>query len=232
MWKSSAVVHVKAIINHSSVAMCRLEVVEILLIRFLFCSTAISQMCRHVTWHVCCTMSVCSRTNYTHTALKSPAGSCHACAKPPAVQNSRLGARERMKITLALFFANAANLIVCNDVSLYRTRREEDHNGRDGESSENDVGSGIDEFSDEAFPSVSPLIPLRFSFLTTDSGAEGGLRYSESSIPALELAIEHINANSSILPDFDLTFNLKRLQVKYRIIAKLLRTKHSYLRIA
>ena len=65
MWKSSEVVHVKAIINHSSVAMCRLEVVEILLIRFLFCSTAISQMCRHVTLHVCCTMSVFSRTYYT-----------------------------------------------------------------------------------------------------------------------------------------------------------------------
>ena len=124
-----------------------------------------------------------------------------------------------MKIALALFFANAANLIVCNDASLHRDRREEDHNGRDGESSENDVGSGIDEFSDEAFPSP---IPLRFSFLTTDGGAEGGLRYSESSIPALELAIEHINANSSILPDYNLTYNLKCLQVKYRIIVKLL----------
>ena len=157
---------------------------------------------------------LCLFVHEPHTALKSPAGSCHACAKPPAVQNSRGScARERMKIALALFFANAANLIVCNDASLHRARREEDHNGRDGESSVNDVGSGIDEFSDEAFPSP---IPLRFSFLTTDGGAEGGLRYSESSIPALELA------NSSILPDYNLTYNLKCLQVKYRIVVKLL----------
>ena len=173
------------------------------------------------TCNVACLLHV-TLPYYTHTAVKSPAGFCHACAKPPAVQKSPSCARERMKIALALFFANAANLIVCNDASLYRTRREEDHNGRDGESSKNDVGSGIDEFSDEAFPSVSPPIPLRFSFLTTDGGADGGLRNSESSIPALELAIEHINANSSILPDYNLTYNLKRLQVKYRIIVKLL----------
>ena len=40
MWESSEVVHVKALINRSSVAMCTLEVVEILLRYFVyvFCS--------------------------------------------------------------------------------------------------------------------------------------------------------------------------------------------------
>ena len=213
--------------------MCKLEVVKILLKYFVYVfSSTISQMCTHVMWHVCC-MLHCPTTRILQSNLP-PDFVTHALSHPPfkTRAESPSCARERMKIALALFFANAANLIVCNDASLYRTRREEDHNGRDGESSENDVGSGIDEFSDEAFPSVSPPIPLRFSFLTTDSGAEGGLRYSESTIPALELAIEHINANSSILPDYNLTYNLKRLQVKYRIIGKLLRTKHSYLRRA
>ena len=187
-------------------------------IRFLFCSTAISQMCTHVMWHVCC-MLHCPTTRILQSNLP-PDFVTHALSHPPFKTRAKSPscARERMKIALALFFANAANLIVCNDASLYRTRRDEDHNGRDGESSENDVGSGIDGsdvFSDEAFPSVSPLVPLRFSFLATDGGAEGGLRNSESSIPALELAIEHINANSSILPDYNLTYNLKRLQVKH-----------------
>ena len=149
----------------------------------------------YVTFTVKCLFVLCTQ--------KSPAGFCHACA---AVQNSR-GVRAGKNEHSARSFIREC--IVCNDASLHRARREEDHNGRDGESSENDVGSGIDEFSDEAFPSVSPPIPLHFSFLTTDSGAEGGLRYSESSIPALELAIEHINANSSILPDYNLTYNLR-----------------------
>ena len=224
MWKSSAVVHVKAIINRSSVAVgiCG-DFAKNIFYRCVLCSVQQPDETCNVAcllYYVCLFMNLLY-TRILHSNLP-PDLVTHALSHPPfktrAVRARGDGGRrrERMKIALALFFANAANLIVCNDASLHRARREEDHNGRDGESSENDVGSGIDEF---AFPSP---IPLRFSFLATDGGAKGGLRYNESSIPALELAIEHINANSSILPDYNLTFNLKRLQVKYRIIVKLL----------
>ena len=93
---------------------------------------------------------------------------------------------------------------------------EEDENGRDAGGS---GGSDADEETSllGVTPSVSPLIPLRFSFLTTASGEDGGLHYHTSSIPALELALRHINANSSLLPRFNLTYELEELEVLGRV---------------
>ena len=65
-----------------------------------------------------------------------------------------------------------------------------------------DDGSGL--------PTPPELIPLRFTFLTTDGG-EGCVQYSNISIPALQMAMEDINANSSVLPRFQLEYNLERL---------------------
>ena len=81
-------------------------------------------------------MSVCTMPDFVTHALSHPPFKTRA--ESPSCERRR---REKMNIALALFFANAANLIVCNDASLHRARREEDHNERDGESSENDVGS-------------------------------------------------------------------------------------------
>lgn len=53
-------------------------------------------------------------------------------------------------------------------------------------------------------------IPLRFTFLTTD-GDEGCVQYAQVSIPALQMAVEDINADSSVLPRFQLEYNLVRL---------------------
>ena len=114
----------------------------------------------------------------------------------------------KMNLALALFWVGALHLSAVSSSLLYRTIRD-DGNGRDGGSaSDSDEPSALD-----AAPSVAPLVPLRFSFLTTDGGAGEGLRYSDYSIPALELAVEHVNANSSVLPRFNLSYDLKQLEV-------------------
>lgn len=93
-------------------------------------------------------------------------------------------------------------------------RHEDENGGRDDRGS----GSDADESSTLSItPSVTPLTPLRFSFLTTTDGGNGGLRYSETSIPALELAVQHINENYSILPRFNLSYELHQLEVLLRL---------------
>ena len=112
-----------------------------------------------------------------------------------------------MGIAFALLVIMHLAAVSCS--SLYRIRRE-DENGRDGGSGESDAD---DTSLLGVIPSVAPLIPLRFSFLTTASGNDGGLEYVQSSIPALELAVRHINANSSVLPRFNLSYELQELEV-------------------
>jgi gamma-aminobutyric acid type B receptor len=111
-----------------------------------------------------------------------------------------------MGIAFALLVIMHLAAVSCS--SLYRIRRE-DENGRDGGSGESDAD---DTSLLGVIPSVAPLIPLRFSFLTTASGNDGGLEYVQSSIPALELAVRHINANSSVLPRFNLSYELQELE--------------------
>ena len=91
------------------------------------------------------------------------------------------------------------HLAAVNCSPLYRIRRE-DENGRDGGSGESDAD---DTSLLGVIPSIAPLIPLRFSFLTTASGDDSGLEYVQSSI----------NANSSVLPRFNLSYELQELEV-------------------
>lgn len=64
--------------------------------------------------------------------------------------------------------------------------------------------------ANQSDPSLSTVRSLRFSFFITDGG---GIDYVEHSVPAMELAVEHINANRSILHDYELTYNLKEIEV-------------------
>ena len=82
----------------------------------------------------------------------------------------------------------------------------ESYNETDGKLSGHDVRQN-------GSPSIEPL-PLRFSFVTTYGG---GVGYADLSIPALKLAVEHINANSSVLPNFRLDYTLNNpFQVKFK----------------
>ena len=131
------------------------------------------------------------------------------------IPSENMAGETKMVITLLLAIAvyNAA----CSTSPHLATRDDDNRPENEGEQrqgdrdDDNDMGSGgSDQLSHE---SITPLISLRFSFLATDDRADYGLRYSKSSIPALRLAVEHINANSTILPGFSLSYNIKQLQV-------------------
>ena len=55
---------------------------------------------------------------------------------------------------------------------------------------------------------ASPTLPLAF-FITV----RRSLDYVEHSVPAVELAVEKIHANRSILPNYELSYNLKEIEV-------------------
>ena len=84
---------------------------------------------------------------------------------------------------------------------------QNDNNGRDDRDS-----SGDGPVNPELTSSFRPAT-IRFSFLTTD----GDINYVDSSIAAVHLAVEHINANASILPHFMLDYSLKTLQVNIHV---------------
>jgi gamma-aminobutyric acid type B receptor len=82
-----------------------------------------------------------------------------------------------------------------------------ENGGRSGNETEDSDGSGRNPgLRVDGSPSSEPF-PLQFSFVTTYGG---GVGYADLSIPAMSLAVEHVNANSSVLPNFRLSYNLNK----------------------
>ena len=82
-----------------------------------------------------------------------------------------------------------------------------ENGGRSGNETEDSDGRGRNPgLRVDGSPSSEPF-PLQFSFVTTYGG---GVGYADLSIPAMSLAVEHVNANSSVLPNFRLSYNLNK----------------------
>ena len=97
---------------------------------------------------------------------------------------------------------NAAFLFICACIGFTIVSPGKTENERRNETGDsNSSGHGL---LHNGSPTIE-LLPLRFSFVTTRGG---GVGYADLSIPALRLAVEHINANSSVLPNFRLEYYL------------------------